>query len=113
MHKHRYLEHMFYAFSQVLERMSETGSHVSSMKKNKNIPASIHPQSIARSRAAAQNSHVSRVDATTVTTEVLFAFSETVEALHAIMRHPRSLNRDIANWRPPRSNFQAFSNKEN
>src|SRR5690625_3464213 len=27
--------------------------------------------------------------------------SLTVDALNSIMRHPRSLNRDIANWRPP------------
>jgi len=71
------------------------------MKKHKNIPTSMNPRSISQARRAAQAKRAPLVDAATVANEVLFAHSDTVDALNSIMRHPRSLNRDIANWRPP------------
>ena len=61
----------------------------------------MNPRSISQARQAAQAKRASLVDAATVANEVLFAHSDTVDALNSIMRHPRSLNRDIANWRPP------------
>src|SRR5690625_5780265 len=81
--------------------MSEGGPRVLNMKKHKNIPTSMNPRSISQARQAAQAKRASLVDAATVANEVLFAHSDTVDALNSIMRHPRSLNRDIANWRPP------------
>src|SRR5699024_6181839 len=86
---------------ETLERMSEGGPRVLNMKKNKNIPTSMNQRSISQARRAAQAKRAPLVDAASVANEVLFAHSDTVDALNAIMRHPRSLNRDIANWRPP------------
>src|SRR5690625_7182254 len=82
--------------------MSEGGPRVLNMKKHKNIPTSMNPRSISQARQAAQAKRAPLVDAATVANEVLFAHSDTVDALNSIMRHPRSLNRDIANWRPPK-----------
>lgn len=81
--------------------MSEDGPNVSNMKKHKNIPATIHPRPISQSRSQSHAPRIPLADAATVATEVMFAHSDTIEALQSIMRHPRSLNRDIANWRPP------------
>ena len=81
------------------------------MKKHKNIPASIHPQSIALARMNARATHAPVIDATGVTTEILFAHSETVDSIRAIMRHPRSLNRDIADWRPPKKKLPGVINE--
>src|SRR5699024_10135463 len=78
---------------EVLERMSEGGPRVLNMKKHKNIPTSMNPRSISQARRAAQAKRAPLVDAATVANEVLFAHSDTVDALNAIMRHPCSLNR--------------------
>lgn len=84
-----------------LERMSEKGSTVLNMKNHKNIPASNRLHSLTQSRKRPPATQVHGVDTASATAEVMLAHSLTVDALQSIMRHPRSLNRDIANWRPP------------
>src|SRR5699024_12566785 len=86
---------------EVLERMSEGGPRVLNMKKHRNISTSMNTRSISQARQAAQAKRASLVDAATVANEVLFAHSDTVDALNYIMRHPHPLNRDIAHLRTP------------
>lgn len=81
--------------------MSEDVPKVLNMKKHKNIPASINPRSISQARLASQALRTPFIDPAAVASEVLFAHSDTIDALNSIMRHPRSLHRDVANWRPP------------